>query len=148
MKDHFFIHISDGQIINKSVIRKAFAGLKNGRHQVTIESKNNRSIQQNRYYHGVVVPIVKDGLRDAGFGEVKSSADAHEILKYLFLKKRIVNEETGEVIELLGTTTILTTIEFNEFVDEIIRWASEYLGIQIPLPNEQMEFFTSKPYHQ
>lgn len=144
MKSQVFIHINDGDITNKSVIRKAFAGLKNGRYQITIESKNNRSIQQNRYYHGVVVPIVKDGLRDVGFSEIRTSEDAHEVLKYLFLKKRIVNEETGEVIEKLGSTAKLSTIEFNEYVDEIIRWSAEYLGIQIPLPNEQMEFFSSK----
>lgn len=143
MRNQVFIHISEGQITNKTVMRKALTGLKNGRYLVTIESKNNRSNQQNRYYHGVIIPFVKDGLKEAGFSEIRTHEDAHEILKYMFLKKRVVNEETGEVIELLGTTTTLTTIEFNAFVEDIIRWAAEYLNIQIPLPNEQLEFFKS-----
>lgn len=139
MKTQIFVHITHNEITNKKVIRKAFEDLKDGRYQVTIESNKNRSENQNKYYWGALLPIVKDGLRDMGYNEVKTNEDAHEVLKYLFLKKRIPNEETGEVIELLGTTTKLSTVEFNEYIDQIIQWGVEYLNIQIPLPNEQLQ---------
>ena len=139
MKTTVFIHIIHNQITNKQVIRKAFEELKDGRYLVSIENGKNRTSPQNRYYWGCCLPIVRDGLKDIGYNEIKTNEDAHEVLKYLFLKKRIPNEETGEVIELLGTTTKLSTTEFNEYTDQIIQWASEYLNVQIPLPNEQLQ---------
>lgn len=139
MKTQIFVHITHNQITNKQVIRRAFEELQDGRYLVSIENGKNRTSPQNRYYWGCILPIVKDGLREAGYREVKTNEDAHEVLKYLFLKKRIPNEETGEVIELLGTTTKLSTVEFNEYIDQIIQWAAEYLNIQIPLPNEQLQ---------
>jgi hypothetical protein len=139
MKYQIFIHITHNQITNKQVIRKAFEELKDGRYLVSIESGKNRTNPQNRYYWGCCLTLVKEGLQDIGYREVRTNEDAHEVLKYLFLKKLIPNEETGEVIEILGTTTKLSTTEFNEYIERIIQWASEYLNIQIPLPNEQLE---------
>lgn len=139
MKTQIFVHITHNQITNKQVIRKAFEELKDGRYLVSIENGKNRTSPQNRYYWGCCLPLVKDGLQGIGYREVKTNEDAHEVLKYLFLKKVIPNEETGEVIETLGTTTKLSTTEFNEYIDQIIQWAAEYLSIQIPLPNEQLQ---------
>ena len=138
MKNQIFVYITHNQITNKKVIAKAFKELQDGRYLVTIESNKNRTSPQNRYYWGCCLPLIKDGLQDIGYREVKTNEDAHEVLKYLFLKKRIPNEETGEVIELLGSTAILTTVEFNAFIDEVIQWAAEYLNLQVPLPNEQL----------
>jgi hypothetical protein len=134
-------HISNSEIVNKKAISKAFKELSDGRYVVKIEKKNKRSLNQNQYYWGVVCEMVKDGLRDAGYREVKTKDDAHEIMKALFLKQRIVNELTDEVIEVPGSTAKLTTIEFNNYIEEIIKWAGEYLSIAIPLPNQQSEMF-------
>lgn len=138
MKNQVFVYITGNKITNKKAIAKAFNELKDGRYLITIEGHKNRSTQQNKYYHGCVLPLVKDGLRDIGYAEIKENEDAHEVLKYLFLKRSIPNEGTGEAIELLGSTTNLSTVEFNLFIDQIIQWAAEYLGIQIPLPNEPL----------
>lgn len=94
----FFIHIKDEKISNPQVIRKAFKELQDGRYLVKIDKANKRSLPQNAYYHGVIVPLVKNGLKDIGYNEVRTNEDAHECLKYLFLKKQIPNENTGEVI--------------------------------------------------
>lgn len=139
MKTQIFIHITHNQITNKQVIRKAFEELKDGRYLVSIENGNNRTSPQNRYYWGCCLPLVKEGLQGIGYREVKTNEDAHEVLKYLFLKKLIPNEETGEAIEILGSTAKLTTVEFNEYIDQIVQWGAEYLNIQIPLPNEQLQ---------
>ncbi|MBS1915702.1 MAG: hypothetical protein JST87_05455 [Bacteroidetes bacterium] len=98
-------------------------------------------MQQNKYYWGCLLPMVQEGLNHAGYNEVKTPEDAHEVLKHLFLKKKIVNQNTDETIEIAGSTQKLTTVQFNEFVDEVIRWAAAYLSIAIPLPNESLVMF-------
>lgn len=133
----FILHIKEGQITNAKAVRKFFNELQDGRHLVKITSAKKRSLSQNNFYWGVVCELVKDALRDAGYREVKTKDDAHEIMKTLFLKKRIVNEVTDEVIEVPGSTAGLTTVQFMEYIDEITKWAGEYLGLHIPEPASQ-----------
>lgn len=139
LKIQVFIHITRNAIANRQVLKRAFELLKDGKYCVTIEAANKRTIHQNAYYHGVIVPLVMEGLQNVGYSEIRTAEDAHETLKFLFLKKCIPNENTGEAIEFIGSTAKLTTTEFNLFIDQIIMWAAEFLGIQIPLPNEQMQ---------
>jgi len=141
MKTTVFIHITHNQITNKQVIRKAFEELKDGRFKVTIESNNGRSSDQNKYYWSGVIPLIKDGLIDVGYREINSNEAVHDLMKYMFLKKQIVNQETGEVIETIGSTTKLTTIEFSDYVDRIAQFAAEILGVVIQPPNTQVPMF-------
>jgi hypothetical protein len=141
MKNSVFIHISNNQITNKKLIRQAFEILKDGRYQVTIESKNNRSNDQNAYLHGVVIPLVFEGLRDAGFDDVRDKEDAKLVIKTIFLTRKIHSPENGDTIPIIRKTSELTTIEMMQFIDDVIKWAAEYLNVQIPLPNEQIEIF-------
>lgn len=132
------VHIQDGAIVNKSVVRCAFAGLSNGRYLMELKKSNKRSLNQNAYYHGIVVPMVKDGLKDAGYNDVRTNEDAHEVIKYLFLKKKIANAH-GEFVELIGSTARLSTTEFMDLIASVQAWASEYLSIEIPDPNTQLQ---------
>lgn len=113
--------------------------LPDGSYLVTIESTKKRTNDQNQYYWGVVVPAVYNGLREAGFNEVKSRDDAHLVMKSLFLKQHIPGKD-GEAFELIRSTTGLKTLEFSKYLMDIFQWASEYLGVVIPEPNEQLEF--------
>lgn len=107
---------------------------------VTIERKyNQRSNNQNRFFHGVVIPIIQQGLIDAGWNEAKSEAWTKEFVKDRVLKKEFYNEKTGEVTIIPGKTSELTTVEFNDMIAEIQMWAAEYLGIEIPDPETQTE---------
>lgn len=145
MKNQIFIHISKNQITNKKLVRQAFECLKDGSYQVTIESKNNRSNPQNRYYWSCVLQLVKDGLKEVGYREIDTVESVHDLMKYMFLKKQITNEQTGEVIETIGSTTKLSTLEFMEYIDRIAQFASEMLGVVVPPPNTQVPMFaTSK----
>lgn len=111
---------------------------------LTIErKKKTRSHPQNRYYWGCVVPIIRHGLIDAGWerDKIGSSEQVHELIKHLFCKKiEVFNEDTGEVLELPATTTQLSTTEMMEYIEDIKKWAAEFLGVYIPDPNEQLEF--------
>lgn len=129
----FFAEILNGKF--KNIIPIA-----DGRYYVTIKKKNNRSNQQNKYWWGGVLPLVKKGLVDAGYNEVKTNEDAHEVLKALFLKKHISNAD-GLALEISGSTTELSTIEFNELIANVQQWAAEFLNIVIPSPNEQVEIW-------
>jgi hypothetical protein len=133
--------IRGGKIINPAEMRELFNTLKEGRHQLTIKDMRKRSLPQNDYYWGVVVPMCRQGLYDAGYDEVKTSLDSHEVLKHLFLKKEVVNKSTGEVLVLDGSSKELTIPEFNEYIENICKWAAEYLSIAIPSPNEAMATF-------
>ena len=138
----FIAHIKDSKITNKKTVREKFDSLTDGRYLITIKSVKHRTLPQNAYYWGVVVPMVFSGLRDAGFNDVKTKDDAHSIMKHLFLKRKIVNQVNDDCIEIEGSTAELKTVEFNTYLEEIWQWAAEYLGISIPQPNEQLVIFT------
>lgn len=134
-----FVTIEDGKIVNYKAFEKWLKDHRNGRHLIKSERKNKRTLSQNAYYHSVVCACVMDCLRDAGYNEVKTTVDVHEILKYKFLKKQIPNEH-GEFIEFVGSTTKLSTIEFGDYLEDIFQWVSESFGVSIPAPNTQTMF--------
>jgi len=141
LKTQIFVHITHNQITNKQVIRKAFEALKDGSYLISIENSKKRTSPQNKYYWSGVIPLVKDGLIDVGYREITSNEQVHDLMKFMFLKKQIANEETGEVIETIGSTTKLTTTEFNDYIDRIAQFAAEMLGVVIPPPNTQVPMF-------
>jgi RNA-binding protein YhbY len=135
----FIIHKTESGWQNTSKWKQHLDQLPVGKYSVTIKSANKRSLPQNAYYWGVVVPMVYEGLREAGFDQVRNTEDAHEVMKSLFLKVR--EERAGMVIERVMSTTELKTIEFNEYLLNISVWAFDYLGISIPEPSTQLTAF-------
>ena len=88
----------------------------------------NRTHHQNSYYWGVVLKILKTETGN-------SEDDLHEYLKSKFNFKFL---EIGGQFERIGaTTTELTTIEYEEYLEQVRVWAATELGIIIPLPNEE-----------
>lgn len=136
MVKELFIDMSNNCIMNMDEFRKLFYGLKNGKYHITLKDARQRSIPQNRYYRGVVVPLVRKGLYDAGYDEVKTNDDAHEVMKGLFHKKDIVNKLTGDMITTVLSTTTFSIPEFDNFIETICKWAAEFLGVVIPAPNQ------------
>lgn len=94
-----------------------------------------RSDPQNRYYWGVIVKLFATFLR--GQGESYTDHDAHEVLKFKFLKFSIVNESTGELIgESSKSTATLKTSEFNDYIEKCVAWLADQFGIICPDPND------------
>lgn len=135
------IHIRDKKIVNMQEMRGVFNNLKDGKYQITIKDVRKRSVQQNRYYWGVVVPMVRKGLYEAGFDVIRTNDDAHSVIKQVVFKKEVVSKQTGDMITVAGSTKEMSIPEFNEAIEAVCRWAAEYLGIIIPSPNEQMAEF-------
>lgn len=136
----FFFHIKDGQITNPRVVRRYFDELVDGSYQCKIEKGKKRSNRQNSFYWACVLPLVKEGLQYNGFREVKDEEDAHMVMKSMFLKSKVINEVSGDIIEIIKETKKLTTVEFMTYIEEITQWAAEYLTVTIPEPNSQTTF--------
>lgn len=134
--------ITDHQLKrNRSLIYKALEQFKGKDVIITIDRlKKKRSNPQNRYYWGLILPLVRDGLYDLN-GELQSIQEVHEFLKFNFNYKEIVNEESGEVYRQSRSSADNSTIEMEEYHDRIRKFASEFLNVEIPLPNEDLTIF-------
>lgn len=134
-------HVENGNLKrNRNLITDAIKTFEGKDVEITLQRKRKtRSNPQNSFYWGVVLPLVQMGLKDAT-GEVRDFNSIHyQILLPLLAPKRdIVNTDTGMVISEKMTSSELTTTEFSLYVDEIQKWAAEFLGINIPDPNEEL----------
>lgn len=81
---------------------------------------------QRRYYFKVIVMMVREA---AGYGPEHKEA-IHEFLKGMFLK------DNSGPLPITRRYSKLTTVEREEYHDHCRRWAAEFLGLYIPLPNE------------
>lgn len=68
--------------------------------------------------------------------------ETHELLKSKFNSEKIVNDETGEVLEIPKSTARLNTVEMMDYIAKIQMWAAEFLNIVIPDPDTQVVLFS------
>ena len=124
---------------NRNLVLQAIQSF-NGKEVVITFSKpkKSRSNNQNAFYWGVVLPLVQKGLLDAT-GELRSNDNIHyKILLPLFAPtNEIVNVDTGESLLERLTSSEMTTTQFCEYIMEVQKWGAEFLGIDIPSPNEE-----------
>ena len=99
-------------------------------------AKKNRSSPQNRYWWGVVVKHVRTRFKE--LGHTLDEDEVHEYLKSRckVTAGKVVDEETGLVIDYVKSTTKLSTSEFMELVADTQQWSAEILNISIPDPTE------------
>ncbi len=134
--DTFFGAVVDGKLVldARSAFLQRVKEMDGNQVVLYLFQHRRRTNQQNRYYWGAVVPIVRDGMKALG---VELSTDGvHELLKFRFLKQELTTND-GEIIQTVRSSTELTPQEFNDFIASIQQWSAEYLGIDIPDPNEQ-----------
>ena len=89
--------------------------------------KKQRTLQQDRYYFGVVVKCL---MNKTGYNKQQM----HDALKEKFASTR--DEKTGLLI--IESTATMDTKRFIEYCDEIKQWADEFFegDCYIPSPNE------------
>jgi len=104
----------------------------------TYRDDGSEGYGQNGYYWKIIVPEFCEGWQDLTGEQIKSK-EAHEKLKMYCNYKEIVNYETGEVLTLGLSTATLSTVEFDDFCDRCRKFIFEWMGKNIPLPNEQAE---------
>ena len=117
--------IQDGELHAPPKMVDYISTLKDGEYYLTVKRKTkSRSNSQNKYYWGVIIPMIAD---EVGY---KFNIEAHEALKFMFLK------QSKNGLTSLRSTSDLTTVEFEEYAKKCREWASEFLNLLIPLPNE------------
>lgn len=89
---------------------------------------SKRSLNQNRYYWGVVVDLF---AQNTGY----TKEESHQELAGMFL----AYEAHGK--RFARSTTTLNTLEFEQYTEKCRIWMQENLGIHVPLPNEVTEEF-------
>src|SRR5690606_15004888 len=94
-----------------------------GRIEVVVKKfRKSRSDNENRYYWGVVVELLS---KELGY----EREEMHEALKWQFLR------DESRKIPTVRSTADLSTVEFEDYLSRIRRWASIEMEINIPLPN-------------
>lgn len=131
----------DGLMVSTRPIEKVREQLKKGKYEVTFKRISKRSNQANRYYWFMLTHYVQPGLYEAGWSDIKTKEDAHFFVGNLFLKVKMINEQTGDVMERIRSTSDLTKEEMSAYWEEIWRWSAEYLGVVIPEPNQQFVLY-------
>jgi hypothetical protein len=116
---------------DKVRLNETLKGLKPIPYRVEIKvDRDKRSNRQNRYFHGVMLPILSE---HTGYtpNEIKA------LLKGMFLTYTI--ELKGLEFELIKNTSDLDTKEMEEFLEKCRMFSAIELDCQIPLPNELLE---------
>jgi hypothetical protein len=142
MIDTFF-YIKDGTITNAKAVTKAFT-LTDGKYRLRISRAGKRSILQNGYYWGAVIPAIQDGLKDLGHELDKE--EIHDWLKGKFNYTEVINKSTGQYEQVPISTTKLTRTEFCEYIEKIQRFAAEFLNVVIADPGQQVELYDYSNY--
>jgi hypothetical protein len=88
--------------------------------------KSQRSTHQLRYYWGVIIELL---AQHCGY----TPEEMHESLKYLFLSDHEM--DLNELVRIKSTAQ-LSTKEFADYIDRIVRWAAVKLEIYLPDPNQ------------
>jgi len=97
------------------------ASLEGKRVEVIVRKETKtRTSQQNRYLFGVVYAIISDCT---GY----DPEQVHDAMKVKFASQHLDN---GLVIT--ERTSKMTTERMTQYIDDIKRWASEFLGLYIP----------------
>jgi hypothetical protein len=106
-------------LFNKTDAKEAIISIK--------PNKLTRSGQQNKLYHSII-----DQIR-AETNNTKKAIKVH--CQAEFLETR-VEEVAKKQRVVLKSTTELTTKEMGVYLDEVITWAENDLGIRLNLPDE------------
>jgi hypothetical protein len=140
IKTEIYCNVENGKVIsNRKLLTDTLATF-SGRVLITIQkAKKIRSGQQNRYLHATFTILSKELINYTG-DERYTAAMVKDIVKCKFLTVDMINESSGEVIGTrIKSTTELSTLEMNEFIENTIRWAAEQFNITIPYPNENLQ---------
>jgi len=131
----FLIDKIDGYF-NLRTLTEFFRTASNGYYMVNItKQRKGRTLNQNDWLWGCVYPILLDGLLDAGW-EFTSVEQVHEFFKKQMAQDKVVNYNTGEIVEIPKSTATMDTQQFSMYIDALRAYAEDFLNVIIPEPNK------------
>lgn len=121
------------EVRNRKQFAENLRRLRDGAVLITVERVHaTRSVNQNRYYWGVVVELLSD---HTGY----TPDEIHDVLKAKFIPKRLaLSDGNGEIkgeFVIGGSTSEMNKLEFGEFITRIREWAADELDVVIPDPD-------------
>jgi len=133
--------IKNGQVSNlcRDAIVKALTAAEGLQVKITIKIvRAQRSNKQNAFYWGYVVNPILFVFREHG-----NNWDADKVHDFLRsevggLKEKMVLP-SGELVDMLRSSTELTPGEFEDYLESIRAWSADILGIHIAFPNEDFQ---------
>jgi hypothetical protein len=124
---------------NRNLVTEAIQSFEGKTIILTIERQTKkRSLEQNRYYWGVLIEIAKKGIYEC-WGECWDSNSVHNLLlNECPVYRDIVYVKTGEVKSVKKTSSEMTTIEMSLYWDKCIKYLAENFYMDCPLPDEKL----------
>jgi len=120
-------------------IRNYMEQLPDGRYSVEVkEAKSKRSLQQNNYRWGVVIPTIIKRFDEGG--QIWTPEEVNYLIKketgmYIEYKQL----PSGKFQEIVVETRGKSKATFEEFMEKVRAWAAQELLLTIPMPNEELE---------
>lgn len=96
-----------------------------------VKSSDKKSTAQLRYFYGVILPIVKQAIEDLQ-GEPLTKDDVITFLKTKFFYEEV--EAGNKFVKLPASFAKATKDEIRKFIENVIEFAEDILGIHIPKP--------------
>src|SRR6476660_3168562 len=116
--------------------KTAYINVKDGSYYAEIKTNKKHSRQQERYYFGLLIPMMTEGFNDMGYDFDEDQT--HEEVKKMFLSTTYFLPD-GTETKVAGSTKKLTSSEYGELTEKCKRWSAEWLSINIPDPGEQIQ---------
>ncbi len=127
-------NVENGKFVpnSKEYFKKAFESYEGKTIELSLKVwHKKRTNPQNSYYRGVVVKMITFAINHLG-NEKYSEDIVHELLKDKFIQGECIKDpQTGKVVEH-KTTTKLSTVEFENYVEQCKRYAAEQFDLYIP----------------
>lgn len=109
---------------------------------VVSEDRPSTSLKQHKYWRGVIVPHILEGLRDAGHGWLSPHCKEHLQCVHEFICERFLPEGNtlrspcGFSKTERGKTSEQNTKEMTDLIEQVRQWSLDIFGIYIPVPEE------------
>lgn len=104
---------------------------------------SHRTIQENKYFHGVVIPI----LADYWWYDIRIKEEMEAVKDILYAEhltsKVRLSRDRRRKFTVTRRSSDLNTKEFEKFMQDIRDWAKLKFNVTIPEPNEQKQITES-----
>lgn len=112
--------------------------------RVEVKSLASKTTAQLGWYWGIVLPRVQQGLQEQGNELSLAEVNAFLNDKFFFTEKTVCwktgQNEFVQVIRTPRSKSGASKDEMSAFLDKVIRWAAQDLGVFIPSPDEEPPF--------
>lgn len=125
------------KVFGAIAMKKDCDNLPNGRYTLVVEKQHNKASQlQFGYLYGVVYPIALKAYLELGNEDITTVEQLDYFFKSKFANIEVIDRETGDITKLPQSKAQFKTIDEMVYQDKIINWCNEWLGTQIPEPDQ------------